>query len=246
MIATPTPVPSKPRFSRTHVAPIVAPVRSIVPCTGRSRRTARTPGCRPARRARRSGISATWPRSSPGGGRLPLSERIRRSAALPSVVSMMTRDVPARRMRAGAQRGVELRVAGAARPRRAGDGGRRQQRDEEQGAFEHVRRVPETIRDRTRARVQSRCRTRQPLPRGRILLSESVRLRQADRSVLLGVRDRQNRDRSRRFRNDEYKAVIGTCCCNAPVVRRFSLCHRWRSAFGGRWSLSRPYSTILR
>jgi len=31
MIATPTPVPSTPRFCRTVVAPIVAPVRSIDP-----------------------------------------------------------------------------------------------------------------------------------------------------------------------------------------------------------------------
>ena len=33
MIAMPTPVPSTPRFSRTQVAPTVAPVRSSVPCT---------------------------------------------------------------------------------------------------------------------------------------------------------------------------------------------------------------------
>ena len=93
-MATPMPAPSTPRFSRTHVAPTVAPVRSIVPCTGRSSLTVRTPA-RPASALRAAfGMSATCPRSDKRRPGVPWSERIRPSDDEPSTVSMMTREVP--------------------------------------------------------------------------------------------------------------------------------------------------------
>ena len=92
----PTPVPSRPSVSWTKVAPMVAPVRSIVPWTRRSRLTPLTPGRRASASSAVSGTSATWPPTdgeAPPDGAAQAADRERRPTT-PGFRRTMTRERP--------------------------------------------------------------------------------------------------------------------------------------------------------
>ena len=95
IIATPTPAPSTPRFSRSQPEPMSDPApESVAPATGLSRLTARTPASRPNCESALSGTTATWPAVPSARRARPPSCWIVDSKASPRVVRTMTRDSP--------------------------------------------------------------------------------------------------------------------------------------------------------
>ena len=168
MMATPTPVPSTPRASWTQPEPIVAPVRSSVPSTGRSRLTLRTPGIAASASSVSSGTSATWP---PSSGKPSADDTIhganqarRRNAGLDG------QDDPGmagRRVGAPSQRRVEPRVPRVGRAARGCRGGCHETRNGQEERSNHLEQSGGNRRQ-TAPELQSDCPSRRS---GRRLLT---------------------------------------------------------------------------